>query len=66
MRRRQADGRAIVVARGTIGICRIVSPGSGRPANRRRVAGIALTAITDVGRRLFLCIAGYISTTMAS
>ena len=66
MRRRHANGRAIVVASRTIGIRRIVSPGSSRPGNRRRVAGIALTAVTDVGRRLFLRIAGYISTAMAS
>lgn len=66
MRRRHANSRAIVVASRTIGIRRIVSPSCSRPGNRRRVAGIALTAISDVGRRLFLCIGRYISTAMAS
>lgn len=66
MRRRHANGRAIVMASRTIGIPRIMSPGSSRPSNRRRMARIALTSITNVGRRLFLRIAGYIGTAMTS
>lgn len=34
MRRRHADGRAIVMTPRTIDICRVMSPGGSRPANR--------------------------------